>query len=125
MIERIGPVAYKLDLPPSSSIHRIFPSSRLKKKFGDNVVPMVELPGMLEEEVIVAPQEVLQTRVISRKGWQILEVLIKWQNLSPDDATWEDSSFIVAQFPDFVHSLGQECAQGGIVTYRRTRYRNK
>lgn len=50
------------------------------------MVPMVEPLSMQDNEMIVAPQEVLQTRVVKR-GQQVSQVLNKWQNLSPKDAT--------------------------------------
>lgn len=50
------------------------------------MVPMVELLSTQDNEMIVAPQEVLQTRVVKR-GQQVSQVLNKWQNLSPKDAT--------------------------------------
>lgn len=47
-------------------------------------------------------------------------------NRPAEDATWKDAPFICAQFPDFLHSLGQECPTGlGILTYRRTGLRSE
>lgn len=55
-----------------------------------------------------------------------MQGLIKWLNMTTEDATWEDKSFISAQFPGFSHSWGQVCANGGgIVTYRRKKYKDK
>lgn len=74
----------------------------------------------------MALQAMLQTREITRGGQQVSQVLIKWKNLSPEDATWEDQPFVLAQFPESAHSLEQECTKGrGIVTYKRTRYKKK
>lgn len=115
VLERIGSVAYKLDLPPTSAIHIVFHVSLLKQKLGDHVVPIIELPSREDEEILMAPQEVLQTREIIRGGQQVSQLLIKWKNLSLEDATWEDKSSILAQFPKFAHSLGQKCAKGGVL----------
>ncbi|KAG8646053.1 hypothetical protein MANES_10G117250v8, partial [Manihot esculenta] len=126
VLERIESVAYKLDLPPASAIHPVFHVSLPKKKLGDHVVPMTELPSREDDEIVVALQAMLQTREITRGGQQVSQVLIKWKNLSPEDATWEDQPFVLAQFPEFAHSLEQECTKGrGIVTYKRTRYKKK
>lgn len=39
-----------------------------------------------------------------------------------EDATWEDRSFLTAQFPEILLSWGQESAQGGVIfTYYRKR----
>lgn len=43
-----------------------------------------------------------------RKGKKVSQSLIRWVNLQPEDATWEDTSFIQAQFPDFqIHGMSQ------------------
>lgn len=41
----------------------------------------------------------LQTRTILRGNDHVAQGLIKWVNLPPEDATWEDNDFIEAQFP--------------------------
>ncbi|KAH9783163.1 Integrase catalytic domain-containing protein [Citrus sinensis] len=44
VIQQIGKVAYKLELPPDSRIHPIFHVSCLKKRIGEAVEPQLELP---------------------------------------------------------------------------------
>ncbi|XP_058009641.1 uncharacterized protein LOC131183242 [Hevea brasiliensis] len=78
IIAKYGTIAYKLVLPPTSSIHPIFHVSMLKKKLGNNVTPLVDLPTMNEEQVVVAPEQVLQTRTITRDQQTVLQGLIKW-----------------------------------------------
>lgn len=43
VIQRVGQVACKLQLPPTASIHHVFHVLLLKKKVGNQVVPMVGL----------------------------------------------------------------------------------
>lgn len=49
----------------------------------------------------------IRNRRSDREGQQILKGLIKWQNLSDMDATWEDQTFIIFQFPNFKSYWGQ------------------
>lgn len=96
IVERIGPVAYKLKLPPASSIHPVFHVSQIKKMVGDQQVTL-DLPTDGASENIVEPEEVMGKRKIS--GQQ--EVLIAWKGLPTSEATWESFEQIQQQFPEF------------------------
>lgn len=90
VLQKIGAVAYELDLPPKSKVHPIFHVSCLKPKLGQHVIPFSTLPPVDEDDqettkLIVVLQlrtKTLRTRVIS-------EVLVQWLGSPPEDATWE------------------------------------
>ncbi|XP_058003647.1 uncharacterized protein LOC131180062 [Hevea brasiliensis] len=84
---KVGTVAYKLKLPPNSTVHPVFHVSLLKKKVGDNTVIVQDLPLFQDDTVIVAPEKVLQIRIITRHDQQVLQGLIKWMNLPEEEAT--------------------------------------
>ncbi|KAL4192389.1 hypothetical protein AMTRI_Chr06g171710 [Amborella trichopoda] len=98
ILQRIGAVAYKLDLPPNSGIHSVFHVSLLKKQIGMNTIVQTQIPSIREgdEALITKPLAILDCR--TRKKQQ--ELLIHWQGLSPSEATWDDLSFMKQQFPE-------------------------
>lgn len=100
--QKIGQVAYKLQLPEGANIHPVFHVSQLKKHLGRHAVPMPNLPLVGPDGQIKAePVAILQRRMIPRRGEPVVQWLVLWRNLSPADATWEDATFIRATFPNF------------------------
>ncbi|CAJ2667675.1 unnamed protein product [Trifolium pratense] len=102
IVERVGAVAYKLELPASSKIHPIFHVSLLKKAVGDYPV-QGELPKELEIslEEDIYPEKILGSRITLQSGNAVHQSLIQWKNKSLEEVTWEDDAFIAGQFPDF------------------------
>jgi len=92
-------VAYKLALPPTAKIHLVFHVSCLKKVIGNNCRIQTSLPKLDEEGLIwLQPKQVLATRDKHLRSRIIKEVLVKWKDTSPEDATWEPAT-ILQQFP--------------------------
>lgn len=102
VLQKIGQLAYKLQLPDDAQIHPVFHVSQLKKHLGKHAIPMSNLPSVGPDgQIKTEPLAVLQRRMVPRKGVAVTQWLILWQNLSPAEATWEDASVIQAMFPSF------------------------
>jgi len=99
ILEKIGPVAYRLELPVGARIHSVFHVSQLRKCLLPTTSAQNLPPFLTQElELQVEPEAVRQIRkLINGK----LEVLIKWKNLSEFENTWEEYAIIDQQFPDF------------------------
>lgn len=105
IIAKIGRVAYKLLLPDDASIHPVFHVSQLKKHVGPKAIPCADLPlvrpdGMIQTE----PAMVLETRQVPRNNLPVVQWLVQWANLPPDEASWEDAAFMKKTFPAFFKS---------------------
>ena len=101
VVQRIGEVAYKLELPDGSRIHPVFHVSLLKKAVKPTCIPQ-PLPAALDEnyELQVQPEKVMQSRTTERGA---REVLIKWQELElpHHENSWESATEIQSAFPEF------------------------
>jgi hypothetical protein len=95
VLQNIGTMAYKLELPASSRVHPVFHVSCLKKVIGYKIPVQTILPELDEEgKIILEPEAIIDTRIIQLRNRSISEYLVKWRKLSVEDSSWEDESFI-------------------------------
>ena len=95
VVQKIGTMAYKLELPVSSQVHPVFHVSCLKKVIGENIPVQTILPELDEEgKIILKPEAITETRTRQLRNRSISEYLIKWKNLPTEDSTWDDDNFI-------------------------------
>ena len=63
MLQKIGTMAYKLELLASSRVHPVFHVSCLKKVIGENILVQTIFPELDEEgKIILEPKAVTETR---------------------------------------------------------------
>jgi hypothetical protein len=102
VLQKIGTMAYKLELPAASRFHPVFHVSCLKKVIGDKLPIQTILPELDEEgKIILEPEAVIETRTRQLRNRSISEYLIKWKNLSAEDSTWEDENFM-QKYPELL-----------------------
>ncbi|XP_057467471.1 uncharacterized protein LOC130756869 [Actinidia eriantha] len=90
VVQRVGSVAYKLALPPTSRIHPLFHVSLLKKKLGMGAVVQTSLSLTAENgHVQLEPVAILDRKIVKKHNRPHSLVLIQWSNSVPEDATWE------------------------------------
>jgi hypothetical protein len=90
IIQKLGSVAYKLDLPSTSRMHPIFHVSCLKNKLGQQILPIPTLPpvdhhGELKPEL----EAILDQRMRKIGQREAMEVLVQWHELPVEDSTCE------------------------------------
>ncbi|KAA0050169.1 Ty3/gypsy retrotransposon protein [Cucumis melo var. makuwa] len=97
IIEKIGPVAYRLQLPENSRIHPVFHVSQLRKLVGqhENIQPTIQF---VDENYTWKsdPEEVIEYRKTGAEQW---EVLVCWKGLPKYEASWESYEEMKEKFP--------------------------
>ena len=102
VIEKVGPVAYRLALPPEfEKIHNVFHVSMLRRYRSDpsHIVSSetIELrPDLTNEE---EPVEILAREVKELQNKKILLVKVLWRNHKTEEATWESEETMRQQYP--------------------------
>ncbi|WVZ18566.1 hypothetical protein V8G54_005888 [Vigna mungo] len=90
ILSRIGLVAYHLALPETSKIHPVFHYFVLKPHHGPPPSVVGTLPSNhYKNGPLVNPLVILGTRENNSSESPHLEVLVQWQGISPEEATWE------------------------------------
>lgn len=88
ILDKMGEVAYKLELPATSQIHPVFHVSQLKRLVG-NVATANQLPLVLHDVTLKEPEFCLARKMAKRQDRAAIMVLIQWTNQTAEEATWE------------------------------------
>nr|GFA48650.1 putative reverse transcriptase domain-containing protein [Tanacetum cinerariifolium] len=108
IIERIGPVAYKLELPEKlHGVHNTFYVSNLKKCLaGENlVIPLKEIQLDDKLHFIEEPIEIMDRGVKQLKQCRIPIVKVRWNSRCGPKYTWEREDFFKRNYPNlFSHN---------------------
>jgi hypothetical protein len=101
ILERIGPVAYMIELPASMFFHNIFHVSLLKKYIPDanhvidwNVI-QVEKEGTFQVHLVC----ILDQKIKQLHNRSIWLVKVQWTWYGPKDTTWEHEDAMREEYP--------------------------
>ncbi|GJZ22834.1 hypothetical protein Tco_0559873 [Tanacetum coccineum] len=113
ILERIGPVAYRLRLPEElSGVHDTFHVSTLKKCLADASlhVPLNEIKVDKTLRFIEEPVEILDREVKSLKRSKISLVKVRWDSKRGPEFTWEREDFMKSKYPQLFVDRADESA---------------
>ena len=101
VLEKVGEVAYRLELPNDSNIHNVFHVSQLKPFLIDYTPVYSDLPATTDIQAVeTTPEQLLDRRLVKKGNTTIPQVLVKWAGITKASATWEDYNVLRAKFPD-------------------------
>ncbi|GJR73795.1 putative reverse transcriptase domain-containing protein, partial [Tanacetum coccineum] len=102
ILERISPVAYKLELTGElSNVHSTFHISNLKKCLSDEslVIPMKELRLDDKLNFVEEPVKIMDREVKQLKQSRIPKIKVRWNSKRGPEFTWEREDQIRAKYP--------------------------
>jgi hypothetical protein len=109
IVQKIGTIPYKLELPSEASIHIVFHVSQLKKAVGSKI-QVTSWSQQLSEYQI--PEKILHKRLITHGMHTMVQVLIEWSASLESLSMWEDMEALKQRFP-MVPAWGQATSFGG------------
>ncbi|GJW65779.1 putative reverse transcriptase domain-containing protein [Tanacetum coccineum] len=111
ILERIGPVAYRLRLPEElSGVHDTFHVSNLKKCLADASlhVPLDDIKVDKTLHFVEEPVEIIDREVKSLKRSKITLVKVRWNSRHGPKFTWEREDYMKSKYPQlFVDRTGR------------------
>jgi len=92
IVAKIGPVAYRLELPEGARLHLVFYCSNLKPFRGEleSTKPPPLPLNFQDNQPIISPLTILSYRRASSDPHSPWEALVQWHGLSPKETSWED-----------------------------------
>ena len=102
VIEKVGPVAYRLNLPPElEKIHNVFHVSMLRKYRSNpsHVVSSEIIEFRPDLTYKKEPIEILAREVKELRNKRIPIVKVLWNNHKVEEATWESEATMRQQYP--------------------------
>ena len=102
VVDCIGKVAYKLQLPADAKIHDVFHVSQLKSFHGELPVS-VTLPdwSFKDSNAVMSPLTILETRMVKVRNAAQVQYLVQWKDQPTTEATWVVAEEFVQHFSEF------------------------
>ena len=109
ILQRVGNVAYKLEMPPNLfQIHNIFHVSILKK-YHPNLSHLLQTENIEIDEALTyeeKPVNLLDRKVKELMNKQIPLVKVLWRNHGIEETTWEIEEEIREKYPNLFSNQG-------------------
>ncbi|GAU29612.1 hypothetical protein TSUD_164620 [Trifolium subterraneum] len=89
VLDKIGPLAYRLELPPTSKIHLVFHCSLLKLHKGPLPLSASLPPNAVDHQSLIEPLTILAHKIDASTNPLTPMVLVQWSGLPLEDTSWE------------------------------------
>nr|GFA81741.1 putative reverse transcriptase domain-containing protein [Tanacetum cinerariifolium] len=102
IVEKVGPVVYRLDLPEElNGVHDTFHASNLKKSLADPTlqVPLDEIQGDARLNFVEEPIEIFEREFKKWKRSRIAIVNVRWNSKRSPEFTWEREDQMKLKYP--------------------------
>ncbi|KAK1432009.1 hypothetical protein QVD17_08873 [Tagetes erecta] len=107
IIDRVGKVAYRLELPEElNGIHNTFHVSYLRKCLADETacVPLNDIEVDEKLNYVEKPVAILDRKIKQLRNKDISQVKVQWKHIRGSDTTWEAEEEMRKYYPELFQS---------------------
>lgn len=97
LLERVGPIAYRVCLPAKDLIHDVFHVAFMKKFEGTPPAEPPPLPPIVRGQAVPTAEMVVRAKP-TKDSW---ELHVHWQGIAAKEATWAHLDTFKEANPDF------------------------
>ncbi|KAJ1255464.1 hypothetical protein BS78_K215600 [Paspalum vaginatum] len=100
ILQKVGAVAYKLELPPTAKMHPVVHVSQLKLQVAPHVQPRMDLDTICTDPLkLLHPVQILDRRLVQKGNSTRSQLLVQWYSLPSTMATWEEECDLRRRYP--------------------------
>ena len=102
VINRVGPAAYRLELPESmSDIHNVFHVSQLRKclQVPENHIEVESIQIQKDLRYREKPIKILDSAVRKTRNSEVRLCKVQWSREGEEEATWESEDSLRREYP--------------------------
>ena len=103
VLDKIGPLAYKLNLPVTTQIHPTVHVSQLIAFVG-TLPALPYIPPWLQgtdAALPIKPVKILARKLVRRRNVAAVQYLVQWEGLEEDHASWVFADEFERKYPSF------------------------
>ncbi|CAH2035608.1 unnamed protein product [Thlaspi arvense] len=108
IVERVGVVAYKMDLPSEMRVfHNVFHVSQLRKHITERETVIEEAHADLQKDlaVVARPVRVIDRKEKTERGKLVRMVQVIWDCNGHEQVTWEKEARMKDEYPKWFDKL--------------------
>lgn len=100
ILQKVGAVAYKLDLPATAQIHPAVHVSQLKRYIAPAMDSSPDISAVCSDPTLeLLPHCILERSLVAKGTASAFRVKVQWAGMPPSLATWEDEDDLRRRYP--------------------------
>jgi hypothetical protein len=100
VLQKVGSVAYKLDLPAHAQIHPVVHVSQLKQCISSSADVSPDLSALCTDPAVeLLPEHIIERSLVAKGLASAFRIKVQWTGLPASLSTWKDEADLLRRYP--------------------------